>query len=345
MEIHGKLVDIHNHTIEAATITITGPTITSIKPDSHRGKGFILPGFVDGNLLLESTLLPPTEFARMAVRHGTVATIHPLGQMDKTYMQNNARQTPFKFHLNTQEQDPTSERFASDILPPDQLQLGHINLLVKRSIQEGLDLFDALTLASKAPVEHFHLDIGLLREEDPADFIIVEDLKTFRVLETYINGQCVFRGETLLPKIDAPPLTSITAHHKTPALFAGELPSSNHLKVATLSRTNHSPPKISFIENFGLQEGAIGLTCGYNTQDILAFGTIDEDVCNVVNALIDAGGGIALSSERKTDVLPLPIAGYLSPLDGEELARLYSDLDEAAKIFGTPLKNFFSKIV
>ena len=45
MEIHGKLVDIHKKVIFPATITIEKGIITKIERNSHRGKGFIIPGF------------------------------------------------------------------------------------------------------------------------------------------------------------------------------------------------------------------------------------------------------------------------------------------------------------
>ncbi len=41
------------------------------------------------------------------------------------------------------------------------------------------------------PVLHYKLDVGLLREGDPADFIVVKDLEKFEVVKTYINGELV----------------------------------------------------------------------------------------------------------------------------------------------------------
>lgn len=104
MEVHGKLVDIHNEVIFPATITVEKGIITAIERNSHRGRGFILPGFIDSHIHIESSLLPPTEFARMAVRHGTVSTVADpkliasvAGMAGVEYMLSDGRKAPLKF--------------------------------------------------------------------------------------------------------------------------------------------------------------------------------------------------------------------------------------------------------
>ena len=73
-----RLVDLHRRTIHPAKISIAGDRIASIEPlaeDAPLSDGFILPGFVDAHVHVESSMLPPAEFARVAVRHGTVAAV------------------------------------------------------------------------------------------------------------------------------------------------------------------------------------------------------------------------------------------------------------------------------
>src|ERR1043166_4417877 len=84
---------------------------------------------------------------------------------------------------------------CSDDKHPDSLVDGHINQLCARAVAKGIDVFKVLQAACVNPVEHYKLDIGLLREEDPADFIVVEDLKDFKTLKTYINGELVAENE------------------------------------------------------------------------------------------------------------------------------------------------------
>jgi adenine deaminase len=78
--------------------------------------------------------------------------------------------------------------FCSDDKHPDSLVLGHINQLCARAVAKGIDLYKVLAAACVNPVKHYKLDVGLLREGDPADFVLVKDPVKFEVLQTYING-------------------------------------------------------------------------------------------------------------------------------------------------------------
>ena len=77
--VKGKLVDIEKHTIYPAEMFIKDGKIETINkidsPDDERQLPFILPGFVDAHVHIESSMLIPSEFARLAVVHGTVATV------------------------------------------------------------------------------------------------------------------------------------------------------------------------------------------------------------------------------------------------------------------------------
>ena len=70
---------------------------------------------------------------------------------------------------------------CSDDLHPDDLQKGHINILVSKCISEGIDLFKVLRCAILNPIRHYGLDVGCLRKGDWADLIIIDDLKEFHI--------------------------------------------------------------------------------------------------------------------------------------------------------------------
>lgn len=107
--ITGNLVDILNKSIFEASIQIEDGKIKTIVPTGNTEKpvsNFILPGFVDSHVHIESSMLIPSEFARLAVVHGTVATIsdpHEIanvcGMEGVEFMINNGKKVSFKFNF------------------------------------------------------------------------------------------------------------------------------------------------------------------------------------------------------------------------------------------------------
>ena len=104
--ITGKLVDIWQKQIYTAAITVVNGKIESITPvnDESAAPHYILPGFIDSHVHIESSMLVPRQFARLAVVHGTVATIsdpHEIanvcGMKGVEYMIDNGKTVPFKF--------------------------------------------------------------------------------------------------------------------------------------------------------------------------------------------------------------------------------------------------------
>ncbi|MHC1754194.1 MAG: adenine deaminase [Methanosarcina sp.] len=96
---------------------------------------------------------------------------------------------------------PHAIMLCTDDSHPDTLIYeGHIDKLIRRGQEKGLDIYNLIRAAVINPVEHYGLNVGLLREGDPADFIIVDDLKSFNVLSTFIDGNCVYNnGKILFP--------------------------------------------------------------------------------------------------------------------------------------------------
>ena len=89
--------------------------------------------------------------------------------------------------------EPGNVMFCTDDCHPDELVRGHINSLVKRAIADGYDLFDILQAACVNPQRHYHLHWGLLQQDDPATFIVVDNVGPhFRVRHTFVHGVEVF---------------------------------------------------------------------------------------------------------------------------------------------------------
>ncbi|GLB48710.1 adenine deaminase [Neptunitalea lumnitzerae] len=501
--VTGNLVDITNKTTYAAQVTIKEGKIERVEKIDATVSNYILPGFVDAHIHIESSMLVPSEFARLAVIHGTVGTIsdpheiaNVLGVPGVQFMIENGKKVPFKFHFGAPSCVPATNfetagavidsdgikellaspdiyylaemmnypgvlfddeevlkkiawakhynkpvdghapglmgddakkyasagittdhecftyeetkgklelgmkiliregsaaknfnaliplladnyknmMFCSDDKHPDDLVLGHINQLCARAVAYGVDVYKVLQAACINPVKHYNMNIGLLQEGDAADFIIVEDLKDFKVLETYINGTVVAKEgtsdihpvafdtpnnfNTSLKTVSDFTLSAATTNpirviealdgelitneiHCTPKVVNGNLVSDTEndiLKMTVVNRYSNTPPAIAFIKNFGLKEGAIAGSVGHDSHNIIAVGTSDEALCKAVNTIIENTGGICATDSHKTTVLPLPVAGIISDKDGWETGTLYETADAHAKALGSTLK-------
>ena len=502
MQIQGQIVDIPNRKIYSGEITVENGKITSITEAAHNVKTYILPGFVDAHIHIESSMLVPSEFAKLAVLHGTVGTIsdpheiaNVLGKDGIHYMIENGKKVPLKFHfgapscvpatffetagavidseqikelmalpdiyylsemmnypgvlfddeevlkkigwakhfkkpvdghapglrgepikkyiaagISTDHEcftyDEAAEKlslgmkvliregsaaknfealidllpdnfenmmFCSDDKHPDDLIVGHINLLCARAVAKGFDIFKILQMACVNPVKHYKMDIGLLQKNDAADFIVVENLTHFKVLQTYIDGELVAEnGQSFVKHVDfekpnnfntskkeisdfeisssASKIRVIEALegqlitneiHQKPKIENGKIVSDTEndiLKMAVVNRYENAPPAIAFIKNFGLKKGAIASSVAHDCHNIVVVGTSDEEILSAVNLLIQNTGGICAVNGNDKKSLALPVAGIMSDQNGWEAGRLYQEIDAMAKELGSNLK-------
>ncbi|MFM7016986.1 MAG: adenine deaminase [Bacteroidota bacterium] len=102
----GNIVDIYHRKIFKGTIEVIGDKITDIREEETKSEEFYLPGFIDAHIHIESSMLVPFEFAKVALKHGTIATIsdpheiaNVLGIDGVKYMIKNAKHAKLKFHF------------------------------------------------------------------------------------------------------------------------------------------------------------------------------------------------------------------------------------------------------
>jgi len=90
-------------------------------------------------------------------------------------------------------ESPDMVMFCTDDCHPDDFVRGHINLIVKRALADGYDLWDVLQAACVNAQKHYHKHWGLLQKGDPATFITIDNISPhFRVESTVINGEETF---------------------------------------------------------------------------------------------------------------------------------------------------------
>ena len=262
--------------------------------------------------------------------------------------------------------------FCSDDKHPNDLVQGHINTLVKRALGYDIDIMKVLRVACVNPVLHYGLDVGLLRKGDYADFLVIDNLDDFSILKTCINGEIVAEeGKSLLirkaPKIvnnfkvGKKEVADFALPYKkgnlnvieaidgqlitnkliaTPKIVDGYVVSDverDILKIAVVNRYKETEVAMGFVKNFGLRKGAIASSVAHDSHNIIAVGVDDEDICRVVNLIIERKGGISAASEEREIVLPLPIAGIMSNEDYSYVTEKYTAVDTMAKSLGSML--------
>ena len=502
MNVKGNIVDILNKRIFKGEVCLENGQISAIREVNHEVENYILPGFVDAHIHIESSMVVPSEFAKIAVLHGTVATVsdpheiaNVLGMQGVDFMIENGKKVPLKFNFGAPSCVPATSfesagavinaddiklmmenpdinylaemmnypgvlfddeevlqkiehaknnnkpidghapglrgddvtkyiaagistdhecfrydealeklqkgmkiliregsaaknfdalidllpayfenmMFCSDDKHPDDLLLGHINQLCERAVAKGIDVFKVLQAACVNPVKHYNLEVGLLQVGDPADFILVDNLKEFNVLETYINGELVAKnGKSFVKSVPFKVLNNFNTDIKKVADFRlassskkirviealdGELVTNNIeadslivdgnlvsntatdvLKMTVVNRYKNETPSIAFIKNFGIKEGAIASSVGHDSHNIIAIGVSDEAICKAVNLIIENKGGVCAVTKTTEKVVALPVAGIMSDQPAEIIGNAYAALDAMAKEMGSTLR-------
>jgi adenine deaminase len=263
--------------------------------------------------------------------------------------------------------------FCTDDKHVDSLLLSHIDDLARRAIRAGHDALKVLRCACVNPVQHYKLPVGLLQAGDPADFIEVNNLEELRVLKTFIDGRKVAEaGKTLIPRqtsgvinqfaaqpvreedlriplqggrlnvieaIDHQLVTRRLLVEPTPdGDWAAADPTRDILKLAVVNRYHPAPVAVAFVKNFGFKRGAIASSVAHDSHNIIAVGASDAALAEAINLVVEHGGGLsATDGEGQSEVLPLPVAGLMSPEDGYATGARYIRLEKLAKACGSPL--------
>ena len=499
--IGGQIVDLVNSRIFSGVVIVEDGKIKKIEEQPVGNTRYIMPGFVDAHVHIESSMLVPSEFARLATSHGTVATVsdpheiaNVLGKGGVRFMIENGKKVPFKFFFGAPScvpstafetsgftldsndieelmaspdiyylsevmnypgvinEDPELMRkitaakkyhkpidghapavtgvdlqkyigagittdhecftlagalekislgmkiliregsaaknfealiplmathpdklmFCSDDKHPDELDDGHIDVLVRRAIDLGYDVIDVLKAASLNAVRHYNLPVGMLQQGDDADFIVVDDLRNPIARQTYIRGELVAENgvsnfkyvETETPNIFERPFLysqdlfvpdkgkkikviecfdgqiitkSILAD---PKVVDGGIVSdveNDILKMVVVNRYQPYTPAVAFIKGFGLKRGALASSVAHDSHNIVAVGVTDNDILHAVNLLIEHKGGVTAYCGTEMVAVPLPVAGLMSNEDGFEVAQAYKNADALAKRLGSTL--------
>jgi adenine deaminase len=239
-------------------------------------------------------------------------------------------------------------------------------------IDSGYDFFSLLQAATLNPSMHYKLNAGLLREKDPADFVLINNPENFKILETYIDGQKVYdNGRIRIKHIKEENINNFNCDKIESSLlkvkakskriniieaFDGQLYTrkitaaakikndevisdinKDILKIVVYNRYKKSIPAVSFIKGFGLKRGAIASTIAHDSHNIICIGADDIDIVNAINRLIELKGGILLTENGNYEEIQLSIGGLLTFKNGKQVAEDYRNLNKRVKSMGSQL--------
>ena len=474
--IKGNLLNLFTEEIYSAEIHFTNGIIKCIKPVKEEFKDFILPGFIDAHIHIESSMLTPSRFAEAVVSHGTTSVItdpheiaNVMGLNGIKYMMKDATSVPLNFFFTAPSCVPTTDFetsgaiigsneinkllkqdnivalgemmnfpgvLAEDPLVTEKINLahkykkpvdghapllsgsdlckyieagimlregssaqnledlvsgggdfivsddkdsedllkGHLDVMLKKSVELGLDPIEAVKMVTLNPSNHYNLNRGGVSPGKPADIVVVDDLEKFNVKKVFINGNLVANDNKVLFSVKPLELEkSFNLDVKLPGDFEilsfneeeivrvievregqlitneseavlnvanGKIKSSvenDILKISVVERYGHRNISNAFVHGFGLREGAIASSIAHDSHNIIVVGTSSKDMAYAVNKLVENNGGLVAVSDEYHKSVKLPVAGLMSNRNVEEVSQDSRILNEIVEDMGCKL--------
>ncbi len=503
--IKGNLLNVFTEEIYAAEILFESGVIKCVKPVKEDFKDYILPGFIDSHIHIESSMLTPSRFAEAVVPHGTTAVIsdpheiaNVMGFDGIKYMMKDADSVPLNFfftapscvpstifetsgavigleeldellkqdnivalgemmnfpgvlgedpeviekiriaheykkpvdghapllsgsdlckyvkagistdHECTLPEEVIEKRrlgmkimlrkgssannlvdlisaggdfIVSDDKDPEDLLVGHVDVMLRKSVELGLDPIDAVKMVTLNPSIHYNLNRGCISPGKPADVVVVDDLENFNVKKVFIEGNLVASDNVV--HFSVKPLEIINTFKlgaKMPEDFEilsskdeeivrvievmeGQLLThefeavlkivdgkikpdigNDVLKIAVVERYGHGRMSNAFVHGFGLEEGAIASSIAHDSHNIIVVGTNSKDMADVVNKIIENNGGLVAISSGHYESLKLPVAGLMSSRKVDEVSYESCILHGMVRNMGCKLNAPFMKL-
>jgi adenine deaminase len=267
---------------------------------------------------------------------------------------------------------------TDDVLPDTIAADGHMDRVVRRAVESGIEPLVAIQMATVNGAEYFGMrhDLGSIAPGRLADILFVEDLGDFRPHRVLADG----REPGELPAFEYPaeayesirlarPLTQadlrveaagevatvraigvasdrVTTEHLTVELpvTGGELRASAEADVAKLASIERHGGSgtvgLGFVHGLGLRRGAVASSIAHDNHNLLVAGMSDDDMLFAVDRLLEAGGGmVAVAGGEVLGLVELPIAGLMSDRPVAELARQTLALEDAYRSLGSAVAN------
>ncbi|WP_440069888.1 adenine deaminase [Tenacibaculum discolor] len=204
MFVQGNIVDIQNKRIFKGEVEVKEGKIIQIREVENTSDNYILPGFIDAHIHIESSMLVPSEFAKIAVTHGTVATVsdpheiaNVLGVKGVDFMIENGKKVPLKFNFGAPSCVPaTSFESAGAVIDSEDIkkmmQNPDIKYLAEMMNYPGVIYQDKEVLKKIAWAKHYNKPV-----DGHAPGLRGEDLDKYIAAGIYTDHECFTYEEGL----------------------------------------------------------------------------------------------------------------------------------------------------
>ncbi len=508
MYIKGNILNVITDEIYPGEIQIEKGRIISIKEVNKDFNDIIVPGFIDAHVHIESSMLTPSRFAEIALRHGTTSVVsdpheiaNVMGMDGIEYMIKDARSSPLHYYftappcvpstkyetnganissydietlfrkynfvalsevmdyesvinndremmakinvakkykkpidghaplltgkklqkyilagITTDHESVTKQeveekrrlgmkimiregsesktleefiRSKGDFLVTDDLKAedlinGHINVILRKAVDLGMDPFEALRMVTINPADYYNINAGFIGPGRNADLVFIDNLSEFNVKRVIINGNTIFKKQKLLYranpyklpsgmnvsfksvdnfnlKANNPESKSATVNvidmwdnkivtGKTTAKLNIEkgniIPSvfNDVLKISVVERYGGDTVFNAFIRGFGIKNGAVASSIAHDSHNIMVVGTDSKYMAEATNTVISNNGGISAISNKDKIDLSLPIAGLMSDKPAHVVAKQSQDINSFIHEMGCNLNNPISTL-
>lgn len=277
------------------------------------------------------------------------------------------------------EEFPDDCFFVTDDKHVGMLAEGHLDALLREAVELGLDPLLAVKCCTANPARHYGLDTGIIEKGRPADFVIVNDLKKFKVTEVWINGRKVAEEGKCLVKPRPIEFPLCIARYelkrkdfqirgngrmervRTIDILPGQIEtraSVEELRVKNnvvlpnkqkevawltcINRYGQAPIAKAFVRGLYV-DGAIASSVAHDSHNLVIAGTNDYDMCEAAKAVM-RNGGLAFSRSGEVHSVSMPIAGLMSNESATTLAEKIKDLQGLVKEAGCELANPFMQL-
>jgi adenine deaminase len=251
---------------------------------------------------------------------------------------------------------------------------GHMDHIVRSAIQMGMDPVNAIQMATIHTATRFGLDMGKIMPGMPADIVLLDDLRSFKIKDVMINGvsyrtfpppfymNIYKRDNTVhVPKIYRDEIAIWCTNYKAikaigireNSIYTDTVkveiegqygllrPSLDYdiLKICCIRRyPGEKMVSSAFVRGFGIKRGAVAQTISHDSHNIISIGVSDHDILTAVNRLMDIKGGIVVADKGNIIAeLPLPYGGLMSDDSPENVAEKLEIINDTLHKMGSVL--------